>query len=1107
MIETQYILEHSLSLDYDKVISEGYYMFIMLSLVLFKIKERENSEIDELYKEMMLMYVNVKYKLLLYISFLSIAKNIHEKMIKTAMKYSTPLNKDSTDVIVELINSRNHEVVKHNKRILFKGNNKTRRTRGGNTKTKKRGGGKRSKSSSQNRKRKTHKYRGGSPFQREMSHLFKMFILVWLFLSYYFIPIPAEAVPVQANITNASGNIEIPLMNTTGEQSVYSVTQTLYYSFFGKQDVISKNENANQTIQENNSIINTTMMGMNVLDSLLQNQTVPSEPEQNMIDNLIEDLISDHDKSDDDNFFTIKEGDEEVTEFTGEYVPPPPVKQGQVQVQGQGQGSVVPFQQAQMKKEKPSFFQSVISIFYPETETEEELMTGVWKDVILDVQITLRDKMTEAQQFCYDIQEKIADLKVYESVITELAREEVNATAEPTTLMSYVPMPTFFASDAKSLQPSDSEGKNQQVSVYVNKIIDGVNKNDTISGLVAQVNKTATKQILIESETRKEFLAYCSNSFAAPSISWYTQTPELSSNVGIVPSDSNNEDVGTFPEKTVRISKEYKINIDGNSFKSFLVHLETLKINARKIKETIISKHYETFYGKALGYELDPKLQEQVDDNQDLIEHIDLLINFLSRLKNFESSFSLTPYDTVDYIKRGISGLNKDLAIDIKHVLDYLNSKGKYKPLTYAKEEKRNVIAIQNLETELKKAAIEGQIKAEKTGQFINITSRQEKLNKEAMDAIDERIANDRRKSAQLVEDWTATMIGSLQGATTSVRNIATAALGGLLGPIFIPVLLSMFAGLAFGLFTYYNVILRALMSPFLLPFRAVEKVFSFSKRSDTKAIEGVVAAKPNAEQVGEIHEEIEIGSGAGGGRSKTQLNSITVLRHDTKLTLRELRDFYNENEAWLHNILFLAEKSQGPGGITSIKKICLKFQGINEAENKILVKYPQSSEDTIFEIDYDNNILDPINNRATYIDIDPETNKIEDTIAMYNCKRNFAKKLQKLKKIIGSKVERPSWAPLESDEENSEEEDIRPSQFGNPLIEDKGRKREIGLRTESEIKSMLTQKRRMGKLSDCDVVNQIADTRSAQQRDDRTSFGFGDVYPDEKQPGSSFDM
>ena len=1195
MINTKYILQHSFSIDYDKVISEGYNLYVALSLMLFIIEEESyQTETNDLYKELILVYVNMKYQVLLYISLLSVSQIIQKKMMKLMVRYNSRLNKESTDELLNLTQQLHtyREVKKH---IQLKGgnrkrhhNDRTKKNRGKKSKRERRSNSRSTRGQHQRRSHTSKKYGGmRHGYQSEILHFFKMFIIVWLQLSYFFLPIPAiGATP--SNVTMSDNNITIPMTNynktSASNETLYIYISSFIWSSSDKKEEELSRE-VNKTLLDNQTKITDKLNALGNASDFLESLNDTITPENRSIAEQLLQNITTSQSSD----LEIIE-DEDEYEEEEEWRPPtvdilknkpeanelvPQIMAKQPSVQTEVFANIEYYRPK--KKEAPtSILGLALSMISPGKEEEIdglEIAKREWASSIKNTQDLLENMFLNAQASCIKLSNIAKDLNIFQKEALNLIKPEVEDKNDTST--SY--LPSIFSSTTPSPVKEKTQSTTEaEIDNYKKQLVSDINTTDNVINLIASQNLTLTQRKRFVQQVTQQHIGFCRDFVRHPNISLIIDVKEETGSSGLVPINGEpttglNAGAGIFSQRTIKLDKNYYTTVDVANFNTFIRHLENLQGRSVEVIERVSNMKLEKdkgYFGFSSYFtdNMTPELKTQVEQHQDLNEKIELLIRLLNTFQKYKRNFIVR--DDESYIKGIIQQFNQSLTNDLEDVISFQETFKNFLPIETIKQEERRQIQLQELEHSLEEQKLKTKIEFEKSRQTTEDINILEPQRKAEMDARELELKNKRRKGQQDVAITTAYTSGVL--AQTMKEGVG----------LFLNPIIALFAEywliLLIGILGLGSITFLSYFTFFKRLFGIPSRIYSFfrygnqkeksEKKDETKGelTEGVVA-QMNSNKMAVFTSKTHT-TGAGGGyvSSKNSLDIVDIYKHDPNLKLTKLRDFYRDNPEF-DNILFMMTEEQMVNGKPFFEKICVKFQGINPENNKIYIKLPESREDErYFSEEYGEKILDPIHNPGLY------TESGDFTFDVKECKRTFQKKQHKRTQKLsqGRKVLRKSAKKLYTGESSSSSEsesmmpvsvsrrkgavaqsrpgsfarrqedleedleeglkeepfvqfgdvypeeedisstkDITQSQLRNPFIEDKGRQREIGIRTEKELRNILTSKKpdirkKMGKLSDFNV-SQIADTIPEQPRDVRTSFG----YPDEKQPGDRFEM
>lgn len=1026
MLNTTYILQHSFSIDYNKAIEEGYDLYLALSLMLFDIdnkKESTNStEIDNLYKEMMLVYMNIKYQILLYISLLSISQSIQTKMIKLMVRYNNRLNKKSSDELFHLYRQLNEKRIVKNRLYLKGGGPKTRKKRKNNTKRRKgkgkRGGMKNSSETTQSNSKSSKTYkRPSSSYKLEMIYYFKIFLIIWLRLSYFFMPIPIKGQEVPSMNETSSSYFSIsmsPYFDTTSNES--------YYTYFSKMlfsDVEEKEKElsamVNKTLLENQTKMVDMMNLTNETNAFLEDVSLRNVTREDIL--IARNLLQEQSNA---TTMMIQEEEEEEevlvglaeNYFTSEYEKPIQVPSiiaaAEQKVEPMMQDVDILHYQPKMRKKKEeeqNILSWGLSLLSSSTNEEvvmdnEELLKKEWATTIKDTNDLLENRFIQAQQSCISIANLARDYKLFKKEAATLIEEpKENETATTSSITDLLPS-VFTTTSSKPTK------KNTTTSVSdIKGVLSNITKEGSPSFLVASQNETHLLRTRFEQGRIEEHLSYCRDFVKAPSnlLSIESIPSESQAATGLVPVGENDTiGAGIFFQRKIHLTKSYHMNVDVANFQTFILHLEMLQSKSEEsIKRIVdvVSEKDAAYLGwnKFITDNMTPSMKIQVERYQDLNEKIELLIRFL---QNFQSKKKhLLFHDSERYIKQIISQYNQSLTNDLNYVIEFQEQFEQFLPLETMQQNKQSEILQQKAETELKLEKVKSKIAEQQLLQRANTTRQIEEAREKSIEADDERIKNDRREGKQYIEKKTAYVSGIGTGIVKETINLALAPMIELFTLYWwLPLLVGIF-GLG-GITLIYGGVLNKILTLLGFPVTVIKKIYSFfryktptptndpttttitDKKEDTN--EGLLLEQ-DENHMSIIHSDVNE------GRGKNSFNVIRRLIQDPNLKLMKLVQFYQDHKEFENVLLIMGETQTTKGGKEYFESICARFMGINEETNKIRISIPESTlEERIFEEDI-YKVLDPIHNAPLYVNYDGDfTRKVID------CKEEFERKEMK---------------------------------------------------------------------------------------------------------------
>ena len=953
MIYTTYILKHSVDINYDELINDSLNIYLGLSLLLFKTKNTGNVNVDQLSQEVILLYVNMQYQLLLFVSLLMVIRNTQNKIFQMVHHYSEKLSTENSLTIDELIEKLIRK--QHLKKIKMKGgdrrrhrNNKSKRTKRRKHKTKnhkKYGSINRSSQRSSNSSRRNSITRRNSKRESGILFLLKILMISWLRLSCFFVP------SVSANITNApntsmyqndnisvtfkpqngSGilNVDIPATvarqiesNTTKVSAEVNATAEknlsngYFSSYLGSMISGSLNQvySTIYTIPKD-EVTAEQLAELNVtVDSLsealeIANNTIVSQ-------NTLNDLKIEEEQEEEEDDYSITAPID--LDYAGPSKPIPLTPQGySFGFTKTAQENIEDIK----NPEKVNSFWGLAPITAPRTAIAFLKENAA---ITRGLQRELDKNMIEVRELCVDLFQKTNGIGLFEDEAVNLLKENITAAIEPVSISSY------FVTTAAPKERKPAAGL---VAIDVMKSIDD---KGSVANLVASQNLTAVDREKFVEARIEEGLSYCRGIFTGPYIEMTTPKNE-------------NATAGINEQVSIRLSKEYmKSGIIGGynitmPFKIFLSQLQLLKRRSTALQKKI----YEAAVGQKMTLfssfypDVTPEVQTELNRLQDVSEKADLFVELIRKLDDKQHMFFKV--DDEEVIGREFDVINDDIKMDIVKVKKLLDEYGSFLPLEKRKIEENAQVMAQKELTKARAARIVAEAETISKYMKANDTSSKAEAQSRLLDA-NAKVNKNNAREAQLNMDW---MFTSIKGYMSGITNLVGEGIWSMIIMIAVPVVL-----LGGGSFTVQYFLSRQAMSI------ATNKVKGAVFGSKNK----VVLDSPNDTTIVD-EDSYGYNMGAGGGIVKTRM--IEKHNHnDDPNMLERIRNYYNIHPE-LKNILFISIRHEG-----YTDRICVRFKGLNSTKTKLLIETSKTGSTNmgVFrEIDYNDTILDPISNPGFY--------------------------------------------------------------------------------------------------------------------------------------------
>jgi len=982
MISTTYILKNTIEIDYNILIDKTTDIYMNLSKLLFFTRQTDNIEINKLSQEMMLIFVNMQYQLLILLSLLILVRRTQNKIMNMIKQYSEPLNGQMEMEFDEIIASIGRK--EHYKRAQLKGgggkNNRYRinRTKRNNKRTHK-NHKKHKKSHGRNRhlnrksnkkinslsstmrsninsnsskrrisKRSTNKRIG----RRETSILYyvKMFIILWLRLSCYFVSSSAASDNFTLNSNpNIINNTSITFQNNTGTFDVNIDENVVTKVETNVQKISVQVNSEGQQIQTASSIYSFISGFIDEAANSIAS-TLYLTPKEDLLDTTVEEInntvavlsevvnIVDERylnpiKRVDDDDMEIYEYDDDNDYVNEEYFTDTDIQKDllndkyRVSISKQEEeprNQLVNIED--IKKNQPVAQDKDIWNLFGIVPSTVPAKTA--KDFLRENSHITRNIHRDLQQVFIEVKEKCIDLIQQTENIGLFDDEAINLLKKEEEEEEHI-TGTFFRGTTQATKRQPSAGI---VPVDVIKSI--TEGSVSASQLVASQNITALEREQFVEQRVQESMGFCRGVFIEP----YLEMKFIKNNQ----TDINETDV------PIQLSKVYLKTGIINGYNVIMPHkvlISQFKLLIRTSR-ALQNKMYQESVGKKMAIfsnffpDVSKELQSELNRLEDLSQKSELFITLLRQLEDSYFNFFQVNDETI--IGKEFELMNKNLRSDIDKLNKLLQD---YDVFLVQNKNRMREDAIVIAQDELTKAE-SAKIVAEALA-FAKKSQADDTIKTAEAEAIrleaNEKVIKNIQRIARQNTDW---LFSGIKGVGSGITGLISDGIFEILITFSVPIML--LGGLF--LFIQFESLRR--------PITGLKNIIFGSKKKTITDTDNLTTVTENKTRDTKIDDGND-------GHTRT----IIMDKHnfnDNPNMLEKIREYY-QNHPEIENILFIAINNEGYN-----TRICVRFKGINLQKNKILIESPKTgsrNRDAYTEIDYNDSILDPINNIGFYND------------------------------------------------------------------------------------------------------------------------------------------
>jgi hypothetical protein len=996
MISTTYILKNTINIDYNILIDKTIDIYMSLSKLLFVTRQTNNIEVNKLSQEMMLIFVNMQYQLLILLSLLMLVRRTQNKIMKLIKQYSEPLNGQIEMEYDEIIASILRK--EHYKRAQLKGGggknnryriNRTKRNKKRTRKHHKKGHRRHKKSNTRSssirrnshssvrrssvRRIKSSTHKNIRRTEHNIGYYVKMFIILWLRLSCFFVPSTAtgnftlNTNPDIINSTNTSisfqnniGQIDVNIsdfvvtkvdknvqqisvqVNSQGEQlqkagSIYSfisgfiddaatsMASVLYLT--PKEGLLDTVENMDKSVEiltEAANILETKLSQIKKVDDIEIN-------EENEEDDDVYDYDKDEENEENEDYFTDihRNSPDLINDQTRVSIPKPKPKQTESPT-----NQLVNIED--IKKHQPVVQDKDIWNLFGIVPSSVPAKTA--KDFLRENSHITRNIHRDLQQVFIEVKEKCIDLIQQTENIGLFDDEAINLLKKDQEEEEHITGTSFRGTTkATKRQPSSSVGI---VPVDVIKSIsDG---SVSAAQLVASQNITALEREQFVEQRVQESMGFCRGVFIEP----YLEMKYIKNNQ----TDMNDADA------PIQLSKVYLKAGIINGYNVIMPHkvlISQFKLLIRTSR-ALQNKMYQDSVGKKMAIfsnffpDVSKELQSELNRLEDLSQKSELFITLLRQLE--DSYFNFFQVNDEGIIGKEFELMNINLRSDIDKLHKLLQDYNVFLIQNKNRMKEDAIVIAQDELTKAESAKIVAEAlsfaKKSRANDTI-ITAEAEAIRLEA----NEKVIKNVQRFARQQTDW---LFSGIKGVGSGITGLIRDGIFGILITFSIPILL---LGGVF-LFIQFESLRR--------PFTGLKNMIFGSKKKTIADSDNVTTITENIEnKTRNTRVDHDVDQDNDDGHTRT----IIVDKHnfnDNPNMLEKIREYYQTHPE-LQNILFVAINNANYN-----TTLCVRFKGVNLEKNKILIESPKTgsrNRDAYTEIDYNDSILDPINNIGFYND------------------------------------------------------------------------------------------------------------------------------------------